>query len=102
MTSLLKHSSQDNILFLKHYTHSFAPTLIPSSQKFNQLHFFLSSRLIAIILGEGSSNMKNKDYLDGCQEKMHSCQEKKIAIFGHIPSPRYILFYMHSFWLKTK
>lgn len=40
MTSLFKHAGQDNILFLKHCTHSLAPTLTPSSQQFNQLHAF--------------------------------------------------------------
>lgn len=35
------------------------------------------------------------------RKKMHSCQEKKIAIFGQILSPSYILFYRHSFWLKA-
>lgn len=28
-------------------------------------------------------------------------KEKKIAIFGQILSPSYILFYRHSFWLKA-
>lgn len=46
--------------------------------------------------------MENKDYLDGSQKKkMHSCQGKKIAIFGQILSPSYVVFYRQSFWLKA-
>lgn len=66
MTSLFKHAGQDNILFVKHCTLSLAPTLTPSSQKFNQLHvFYQVGQLLQYRGGGRSSNMKNNDYLDG-------------------------------------
>lgn len=86
MISLLKHSCQDNIFLLKHDIHSFQPTLILSSQKFNQLHFYIKwancYKIWCVCGGGGVQKCYEKinHYFKWYLKKMHFCQEEQLYL----------------------